>query len=120
MIAFFLLLLIVAIALGIVGVVVKGLLYLLIIGIVVFLGALLGAWGYGGPGGVPPGNPLPGSGDGLALPIMLVTFNVMPGMSRPNRVMAPTTRWSRAASTPSGKVGRTMNAAVSFGIPRYC
>jgi hypothetical protein len=41
MIAFFLLLIIVAIALGIVGVVVKGLLYLLIIGIVVFLGALL-------------------------------------------------------------------------------
>jgi len=32
---------IVAIALGIVGAVVKGLLYLLIIGIVVFLGALL-------------------------------------------------------------------------------
>jgi hypothetical protein len=44
MIALFLLLVIVAIALGIVGVVVKGLLYLLIIGIVVFLGALfLGA-----------------------------------------------------------------------------
>ena len=43
MIALFLLLVIVAIALGIVGVV-KGLLYLLIIGIVVFLGALfLGA-----------------------------------------------------------------------------
>jgi hypothetical protein len=41
MIALFLLLIIVAIALGIVGVVVKGLLYLLIIGIVVFLGALL-------------------------------------------------------------------------------
>ena len=41
MIAFFLFLLIVAIALGIVGVVVKGLLYLLIIGIVVFLVALL-------------------------------------------------------------------------------
>ena len=41
MIALFLLLVIVAIALGIVGVVVKGLLYLLIIGIVVFLGALL-------------------------------------------------------------------------------
>jgi hypothetical protein len=37
----FLLLLIVAIALGIVGVVAKGLLYLLFIGIVVFLGALL-------------------------------------------------------------------------------
>ena len=37
----FLLLVIAAIALGIVGVVVKGLLYLLIIGIVVFLGALL-------------------------------------------------------------------------------
>jgi hypothetical protein len=46
MIAFLLLLLlvIVAMVLGIVGVVVKGLLYLLIIGIVVFLGALfLGA-----------------------------------------------------------------------------
>jgi hypothetical protein len=40
MIALFLLLVIVAIALGIVGVVVKGLLYLLIIGIVVFLCAL--------------------------------------------------------------------------------
>jgi hypothetical protein len=37
----FLLLVIAAIALGIVGVVVKGLLYLLFIGIVVFLGALL-------------------------------------------------------------------------------
>ena len=43
--AFFLLLVIVAMALGIVGVVVNGLLYLLVIGIVVFLGAfiLLGA-----------------------------------------------------------------------------
>jgi hypothetical protein len=41
MLAFFLLLVIVAIALGIVGVVVNGLLYLLIIGIVVFLVALL-------------------------------------------------------------------------------
>ena len=41
MIALFLLLVIVAIALGLVGVVVKGLLWLLIIGIVVFLGALL-------------------------------------------------------------------------------
>jgi hypothetical protein len=41
MLAFFLLLVIVAIALGIVGVVVKGLLYLLFIGIVVFLGALV-------------------------------------------------------------------------------
>jgi hypothetical protein len=41
MIALFLLLVIVAIGLGIVGVVVKGLLYLLFIGIVVFLGALL-------------------------------------------------------------------------------
>jgi hypothetical protein len=41
MIALFLLLIIVAIALGIVGVVAKGLLYLLIIGIVVFLGALV-------------------------------------------------------------------------------
>jgi Flp pilus assembly protein TadB len=41
MIALFLLLVIIAMALGIVGVVGKGLLYLLIIGIVVFLGALL-------------------------------------------------------------------------------
>ena len=41
MLAFFLLLVIVAIALGIVGVVVKGLLYLLFIGILVFLGAIL-------------------------------------------------------------------------------
>jgi len=41
MIAFFLLLVIVAIALGIVGVVAKGLLFLLFIGIVVFVGALL-------------------------------------------------------------------------------
>ena len=41
MIALFLLLVIVAIVLGIVGVVVKGLLYLLFIGIVVLLGALL-------------------------------------------------------------------------------
>ena len=41
MIAFFLLLVIVAIVLGILGAVIKGLLYLLIIGIVVFLCALL-------------------------------------------------------------------------------
>jgi hypothetical protein len=41
MIALFLLLIIVAIVLGIVGVVAKGLLFLLIIGIVVFLGALV-------------------------------------------------------------------------------
>ena len=41
MIALFLLLVIAAIALGIVGVVVKGLAYLLIIGIAVFVGALL-------------------------------------------------------------------------------
>jgi hypothetical protein len=41
MIALFLLLIIVAIALGILGVVAKGLLYLLIIGIAVFLGAIL-------------------------------------------------------------------------------
>lgn len=41
MIAFFPLLVIVAILLGIVGVVAKGLLYLLIIGIAVFLGALV-------------------------------------------------------------------------------
>ena len=41
MLALFLLLVLVAVVLGIVGVVVKGLLYLLIIGIVVFLGALV-------------------------------------------------------------------------------
>jgi Na+/melibiose symporter-like transporter len=41
MIALFLLLVIAAIVLGIVGAVAKGLLYLLIIGIVVFAGALL-------------------------------------------------------------------------------
>ena len=41
MLAFFLLLVLVAMVLGIVGVVVHGLLYLLIIGIVVFLGALV-------------------------------------------------------------------------------
>lgn len=40
MIAFFLLLVIAAIVLGIVGVVIKGLIYLLIIGIAVFAGAL--------------------------------------------------------------------------------
>ena len=40
MIALFLLLVIVAIGLGIAGVVIKGLIYLLIIGIVVFVGAL--------------------------------------------------------------------------------
>jgi hypothetical protein len=44
--AFILFLVIVAIVLGIVGVVVKGLLWLLFIGIVIFLGGLLlGAWG---------------------------------------------------------------------------
>jgi hypothetical protein len=41
MIALFLLLVIVAMVLGIVGVVAKGLLYLLFIGIAVFLGALI-------------------------------------------------------------------------------
>ena len=41
MIALFLLLIVAAIVLGVVGAVAKGLLYLLIIGIVVFLGALL-------------------------------------------------------------------------------
>jgi hypothetical protein len=41
MIALFLLLIIAAIALGIVGTVVHGLLYLLVIGIVVFLAAIL-------------------------------------------------------------------------------
>jgi hypothetical protein len=41
MLAFLLLLVIVAIVLGLVGVVVKGLLFLLFIGIVVFVGALV-------------------------------------------------------------------------------
>jgi hypothetical protein len=41
LLAFFLLLVIVAIVLGLVGVVVNGLLYLLFIGIVVFLAALI-------------------------------------------------------------------------------
>jgi hypothetical protein len=41
MLAFFLLLVIVAIVLGMVGVAAEGLLYLLFIGIVVFLGALV-------------------------------------------------------------------------------
>lgn len=41
MLALFLLLVIVAVVLGIVGVVAKGLLFLLFIGIVVFLGALV-------------------------------------------------------------------------------
>ncbi len=41
MIAFFLLLVLVAMVLGIVGVVVKGLLYLLFIGIVIFVGAFV-------------------------------------------------------------------------------
>ena len=46
MLAFILFLVIVAIVLGIVGVAVKGLLWLLFIGIVIFLGGLLlGAWG---------------------------------------------------------------------------
>jgi hypothetical protein len=46
MLAFILFLVIVAIVLGIVGVTVKGLLWLLFIGIVIFLsGLLLGAWG---------------------------------------------------------------------------
>ena len=46
MLAFILILVIVAIALGIVGVVVKGLLWLLFIGIVIFIGGiLLGACG---------------------------------------------------------------------------
>jgi hypothetical protein len=39
--AFFLFLVLVAVALGIVGAVVKGLLYLLVIGVVVFLGAFI-------------------------------------------------------------------------------
>ena len=50
MLAFFLLLVIVAIVLGIVGVVAKGLLFLLFIGIVVFLGALGTCECGGGPG----------------------------------------------------------------------
>ena len=63
MIALFLLLVIVAMVLGIVGVVAKGLLYLLFIGIAVFLGALLlGALRIRRrPGRGPPGWPAAGS-----------------------------------------------------------
>ena len=50
---------------------------------------------------------------------MLLMLNVVPVGSRPNRVIAPTTRWSRTESTPSGKVGSEMNAASSFWMPRY-
>ena len=59
MLALFLLLVLVAMVLGIVGVVVHGLLYLLIIGIVVFLGALtLAPCGCGGgPAGARRGEP---------------------------------------------------------------
>ena len=59
MIALFLLLVIAAIALGIVGVVAKGLLYLLFIGIVVLLGALFSApcGCGGGRAGARPGKP---------------------------------------------------------------
>ena len=42
---------------------------------------------------------------------MLVTWKLVLFGSRPNRFMALTTRWSRTASTPSGKVGSEMNAA---------
>jgi hypothetical protein len=63
MLAFFLLLVIVAIVLGLVGVIVKGLLFLLFIGIVVFLGALLpGALRMRRrPGSPRRGNPSPNS-----------------------------------------------------------
>jgi hypothetical protein len=52
--------------------------------------------------------------------VMLLILNVVPCGSRPNRVIALTTRWSRTGSTPSGKVGSEMNAASSFWMPRYC
>ena len=51
---------------------------------------------------------------------MLLILNFVPCGSRLNRVIAVTTRWSRTGSTPSGKVGSEMNAAVSYGMPRYC
>ena len=50
---------------------------------------------------------------------MLVTLNEVPFGSRPNRLIAPTTRWSRTGSTPSGKAGSEMNAADCLGMPRY-
>ena len=49
---------------------------------------------------------------------MLVMLNLVHFGRRPNRTMALTTRWSRAASTPSGKAGSEMNAAASFVMPR--
>jgi DNA-binding NarL/FixJ family response regulator len=51
--------------------------------------------------------------------IMLVTWKLVLFGSRPNRFMELTTRWSRTASTPSGKVGSDMNAADCLSIPRY-
>ena len=39
--------------------------------------------------------------------------------SRPNLFIELTTRWSRTASTPSGKAGREMNAADCLSICRY-
>src|SRR5258708_37253103 len=61
MLVLFLLLVIVAMVLGIVGVVAKGLLYLLFIGIVVFLGALLlGALRMRRRLGRPPARQIPG------------------------------------------------------------
>ena len=49
---------------------------------------------------------------------MLLTLNLVPVGSRPNLVIALTTRCRRTGSTPSGKVGSEMNAASSFLMPQ--
>ena len=50
---------------------------------------------------------------------MLVIWKLVFFGSRPNLFIELTTRWSRTASTPSGKVGREMNAADCLSICRY-
>jgi len=50
---------------------------------------------------------------------MLLTWNLLLVGSRPNLLIALTTRCSRTESMPSGKVGSEMNAADCFGMPRY-
>jgi hypothetical protein len=50
---------------------------------------------------------------------MLMTWKFVLFGSRPNRFIELTTRWSRTASSPSGKAGSEMNAADRLSIPRY-
>jgi hypothetical protein len=48
---------------------------------------------------------------------MLLTWNLLLVGSRPNLLIALTTRCSRTESMPSGKVGSEMNAADCSGCP---